>query len=55
MSVDATTWVTILSQILLGGAAWRLANKVALRLDVTDKRVDEHNSRLGVLEMRAAQ
>lgn len=41
--MDITALITVLTNIGLGAAAWRLAN--ALRV-----RVDNHESRLGVLE-----
>lgn len=45
---------SILSQIGMGAAAWRLANRVARRQEATDERVDGHDVRIGVLEKRPA-
>ena len=53
--MDAAAWITVLTQIVLGGAAWRLASKIAIRQEATDRRVDVHETRLGVLEVRTAE
>jgi hypothetical protein len=54
--MDATTIaiLTFAGQLAMGTGAWRLATKVAKRQDATDRRVDGHEKRLGVLETRAA-
>lgn len=43
-----------MAQLGLGAAAYRLGTKVAARVDASDKRVDGHEVRIGVLERQAA-
>lgn len=41
--MDAATLVTVLTQLGLAAAAWRLANALKVK-------VDDHETRIGVLE-----
>lgn len=45
--MDMATLATVLTQLGLAAAAWRLANQLKLR-------VDNHETRIVVLEKRAA-
>lgn len=44
--------LSLLGQIGLGGAAWRLANRVATRQEATDTKVGNHEARITRLEAR---
>lgn len=52
--MDYTALITIVGQLGLGAAAWRLANKVAQRQEATDQRVDGHETRIVYLERKSA-
>lgn len=43
--MDIAALVTVLTQLSLAGAAWRLANALKAR-------VDDHEARIGVLEAK---
>ncbi len=48
--MDTTALVTVLSQLGLAAAAYRLAKQIGKRLEATDAKVDAHEQRIGVLE-----
>ncbi len=55
--MDAQALITLaaaLGQLGIGAAAYRLGTKVAARQDAQEKRTDDHEDRIGVLEQRAA-
>lgn len=53
--MDAQTIMALvlgIGQLGLGAAAYRLGTKVASRQDAQEKRTDNHERRIGVLEVR---
>lgn len=52
--MDVATVVSIITQIGLAGAAWRLANSALELAKALRERVDNHEERIEVLEKKGA-
>lgn len=52
--MDAATIVSIITQLGLAGAAWRLANSALELAKALRERVDDHEGRIDALEKRGA-